>query len=95
MGRPKLSLQVGDRTVLEHVIRAVQFAGIQTVLVVIGPGDVQTQTLAKKAGAQVLELGAATAEMRDTVERGLQRFLTLTLSQSLALITRTAASSSI
>ncbi len=39
MGRPKLSLPLGGRTVLEHVVIALRQGGVDEVLVVVGPHD--------------------------------------------------------
>jgi molybdenum cofactor cytidylyltransferase len=72
MGRPKLSLPLGNRTVVEHVVQAVTNADVCCVLVVTGPDESALSTLAEKAGAAVLRLTEDTAEMRDTIERGLE-----------------------
>src|SRR5262245_40399906 len=37
MGRPKLSLPLGQRTVIEHVINTLKNARIEQILVVVGP----------------------------------------------------------
>jgi molybdenum cofactor cytidylyltransferase len=71
MGRPKLALPLGDRTILEHVVTALQASAYQTV-VVIGPHVPELVPLAKAAGAQVCLLAEQTPDMRTTVERGLQ-----------------------
>jgi CTP:molybdopterin cytidylyltransferase MocA len=44
MGRPKQLLPLGDRTVIEHCIRTIIAAGIQDLVVVLGPdaGDITT-----------------------------------------------------
>lgn len=44
MGRPKQLLPLGDRTVIEHCISAIIAAGIQDLVVVLGPdaGDIAT-----------------------------------------------------
>lgn len=72
MGRPKLSLPLGDRTVIEHVVSALRAGGVETVLVVIGPHVPELAALARAAGAEVLELPEPTADMRATVEAGLR-----------------------
>jgi molybdenum cofactor cytidylyltransferase len=72
MGRPKLALPLGPRTVLEHVVLAVRRAGVEQVLVVVGPDDQLLEPLEGLAGAQVLRLEAETGEMRATVEHGLR-----------------------
>jgi molybdenum cofactor cytidylyltransferase len=71
MGRPKLSLSLGGRTVLERVVAALRKGGVDEVLAVIGPTDVRLTALAEAAGASVLRLSEATADMRATVEEGL------------------------
>lgn len=72
MGRPKLALPLGDRTVLERVIAALQTGGVDHVLVVIGPHVPQLTPLAEQAGADILCLKEATPDMRATVEAGLR-----------------------
>jgi len=71
MGRPKLSLPVGDRTVIEHVVGALRGSGADVVLVVVGPHVPELEPLATRAGARVLTLPEPTADMRATVEAGL------------------------
>ncbi len=71
MGRPKLALPFGERTVLEQVLGAIRAAGVKDVLVVIGPGTSFLQALAAKAGADVLSLPAETPDMCATVQAGL------------------------
>ncbi len=71
MGRPKLALPLGDRTVLELVVRAFRQAGVGKILVVVGPSVPELVPLAESAGAAVLRLGQQTSEMRATVEQGL------------------------
>jgi molybdenum cofactor cytidylyltransferase len=72
MGRPKLALPFGGRSVLEAVVRAVRQAGVDEVLVVLGPHARDLGLLAEQAGAKVLMLAAETAEMRVTIQRGLE-----------------------
>jgi molybdenum cofactor cytidylyltransferase len=71
MGRPKLALPIGDRTLIEHVVGALRAGGIEQVLVVIGPQVPELGPLASAAGAEVVLLEEPTADMRATVERGL------------------------
>ena len=71
MGRPKLSLPLGNRTVLEHVVAALKVGGAERVLVVIGPHVPELVPLAETAGASVCLLEAPTPDMRATVQRGL------------------------
>jgi molybdenum cofactor cytidylyltransferase len=71
MGRPKLSLPLGDRTVVEHVIAAFRQAGVADILLVLAPHTAELAPLADKAGANILLLPAATPDMRATVQAGL------------------------
>jgi molybdenum cofactor cytidylyltransferase len=72
MGRPKLALPLGGRTILEHVVAALQRAEIEHILVVLGPHAFRLVPLAETAGAQVLLLGQETVDMRGTIEEGLR-----------------------
>lgn len=72
MGRPKLSLPLGGGTVLGRVVAALREGGIDEVLTVVGPHDLGLAALAEAAGASVLRLPEATADMRATVEQGLR-----------------------
>lgn len=71
MGKPKLSLPVAGRTVLEHVIQALHEVEVNPILVVLGPHVADLSAAAKAAGAAVLLLPWPTPDMRATVERGL------------------------
>lgn len=71
MGRPKLSLPLGGRSVLERVVDSLRRAGCE-VLVVLAPHTLELANAAQAAGALVLELTEPTAQMRQTVERGLE-----------------------
>jgi molybdenum cofactor cytidylyltransferase len=71
MGRPKLALPLGGRTVLEHVVAALQQAGVENVLVVVGPHVPELVPLAEAAGAAVCPLALETPDMRTTIEHGL------------------------
>jgi molybdenum cofactor cytidylyltransferase len=72
MGRPKLSLPLGGRTVIEQVVAALRDGGADPVLVVVGPHVPELTTLAEAAGAVVCQLPEPTADMRATVEHGLR-----------------------
>jgi molybdenum cofactor cytidylyltransferase len=72
MGRPKLLLPLGGRTVLEHVIAALRGAEVEHILVVVGAHVPQLVTTAETAGAHVLLLAEETPDMRATVEHGLR-----------------------
>jgi molybdenum cofactor cytidylyltransferase len=72
MGRPKLALPLGGRTVLQCVIAALRAGGADEVLVVIGPHVPGLEAPARAEGAHVLILPEETADMRATVEHGLR-----------------------
>ncbi len=72
MGRPKLALPRGNRSILEHVIEALRRAQVEHILVVIGPHVPELVPLAARAGAHILRLAEETPDMRTTVERGLR-----------------------
>jgi molybdenum cofactor cytidylyltransferase len=71
MGRPKLLLPLGGRTVLEHVVGAFRAAGIERVLVITAPGAAELTACAAAAGAAVLTLAEETPDMRATLLHGL------------------------
>lgn len=71
MGRPKLSLPLAGRTVIEHVVGTLRESGVQHILVVVGPHVAELVPLATEAGASVHSLVEQTPDMRATVEAGL------------------------
>jgi molybdenum cofactor cytidylyltransferase len=71
MGRPKLSLPLGGSTVLQVVIETVRRAGVEHVLVIVGPHVPELAPLAQAAGSQVLLLPHETPDMRATIKQGL------------------------
>jgi molybdenum cofactor cytidylyltransferase len=72
MGRPKLALPLGKQSVLERVIATVRGAGVDVVLVVIGPHVPELVPLAEAANAQILLLSEETPDMRATITHGLR-----------------------
>jgi CTP:molybdopterin cytidylyltransferase MocA len=72
MGRPKLALPLGGKTVLEQVLLSLRAAALDHMLVVLGPQVANLAALAEQAGALVLVLDHETADMRATVEHGLR-----------------------
>jgi len=72
MGRPKLSLPLKNRTVLEQVIVSLRSGGVNHVVAVVKPDDTGLLEIAKKAGALVCTLSQPTQHMRETVEHGLR-----------------------
>jgi molybdenum cofactor cytidylyltransferase len=71
MGRPKLLLPIRGKTVLELVIATLRQAGIDQILVVIGPHVAELAPIARQAGGHALLLADETPDMRATVEHGL------------------------
>lgn len=71
MGRPKLSLPLGDASVLACVVAALRRAEVISILVVVGPHVPELASLAEAAGAQVCLLPVETPDMRATVMAGL------------------------
>ncbi|MGH7227332.1 MAG: nucleotidyltransferase family protein [Gemmataceae bacterium] len=72
MGRPKLALPLGERTILEHVLATLRQAKVEHILVVVGPHVAELRSLAESAGADVLSLASPSSGMRGTVEHGLR-----------------------
>jgi molybdenum cofactor cytidylyltransferase len=72
MGRPKLALPLGERTILEHVLGALRSAAVEHVLVVIGSHVAELAELTKSAGGHVCVLETPPDGMRGTVECGLR-----------------------
>lgn len=71
MGRPKLSLPLLGRTVLECVVAALREGGVEHILVVVAPHGAALISLAESAGAEVCLLPSDTPDMRATIEWGL------------------------
>jgi molybdenum cofactor cytidylyltransferase len=72
MGRPKLSLPLGDSTILAHVVNTLRQAEVEHVVVVVGRHVPELIPLAESSGAYVCPLAEETADMRTTVEHGLR-----------------------
>lgn len=71
MGRPKLALALGGRSVLERVVASLRQGGVDHVHVVVGPHVPGLAPIAQAAGASVQLLPCETPDMRSTVEHGL------------------------
>src|SRR5262249_17723106 len=72
MGRPKLTLPLGGRTILEHTIGCLAKASVSHILVVVGPHFPELAELASAAGAEAIQLDCDASDMRATVMLGLQ-----------------------
>jgi molybdenum cofactor cytidylyltransferase len=77
MGRPKLLLPIGGRSVLARVIAALREGGADPIVVVVAPADAEgAEALAAEAeqgGACVVVADPPPPDMRASVERGLDR----------------------
>jgi molybdenum cofactor cytidylyltransferase len=71
MGRPKLALPLGGRTVIEHLITALRSGGCEHVVVVVGTHVPELVALAESAAAHPCLLADQTPDMRATIEHGL------------------------
>ncbi len=75
MGRPKLILPLGATTVIARVVHALRAGGAEPIVVVAPPADFAGADVladeATRAGAVVIVAGSATADMRASVELGL------------------------
>jgi len=77
MGRPKLILAVGGRTVISRVVTALRGGGVGRVVVVAPPADAAGATVlhseAEAAGADLVVPATRPFDMRASVEHGLDR----------------------
>lgn len=72
MGRPKLSLPLGERTVLQRLLDALAAPEIVERVVVVRGDDDPLAAAASAAGAHVVRPAKAPPEMRDSVEHALR-----------------------
>jgi molybdenum cofactor cytidylyltransferase len=72
MGRPKLALPFKDKTVLDALVQALRHTEVDPTVVVVGPHVSELAAIARAAGAEVCFLERQTADMRATVEAGLE-----------------------
>lgn len=72
MGRPKLLLPLGDKTVLERLLGALDLPGIAARLVVVRKDDDSLASLASAAGAKLVRPNVDPPEMRSSVEHALR-----------------------
>ncbi|GIW81450.1 MAG: hypothetical protein KatS3mg105_3257 [Gemmatales bacterium] len=72
MGQAKLALRLGQQTVLEHLVDALKKAGIEKVLIVVGPHVSQLAHAAERKNVQTLRLAEETPDMQATVVLGLR-----------------------
>lgn len=71
MGRPKLLLPLGDRTVLGYCLDALAAPGVAERLVVAAPADAAVQAEAEACGARVvMRLPGETPDMAGSVRSG-------------------------
>ncbi len=75
MGRSKLVLPVGESTVIGCLIGVLQRCGVESILVIVAPGESQIDQLALDAGASVIRLSEETPGMRETTSFALDWLL--------------------
>ena len=71
MGRPKLLLPLGTKTVIELLLEVLDHPGITETVVVVRPDDQELRTTIANSAATLLEPSNAPPEMRDSVELAL------------------------
>jgi molybdenum cofactor cytidylyltransferase len=76
MGRPKLLIEIHGQSLIGRVVSALRAGGAGRVVVVAPPADAvegpEIAAQARKAGALVIVPGTRPAEMRDSIELGLE-----------------------
>ncbi len=72
MGRPKLLLPWGERTIIEHVVDVWRASQVGHVVLIVHPQDDQVADLGRRAGAIVVQPAVAPAEMKVSVRLGLE-----------------------
>jgi CTP:molybdopterin cytidylyltransferase MocA len=73
MGRPKQLLPLGDRTIIEHCIRSIAAAGIEEIIVVLGPGRREIEELIQSLPVLFAINDQKESEMADSVRTGLKK----------------------
>lgn len=91
MGRPKLTLGLGELSVIQRVILALEKGGAEDVLVVAPamtePNAVVLANHARVEGAHVVHCPAPTSDMRATIEVGLDAMIEHALAPDAILLT--------
>src|SRR4051812_24822089 len=72
MGRPKLLLPVGGRTMIEKTLFAWQASQVDKIVAVVRPDDEQLAALCRSCGAEVVVPPVAPPEMKDSIRWGLK-----------------------
>ncbi len=72
MGRPKLTLPLGESTIIEHVLAAVDVPEVSGRVVTVRTHDHALAELVIRAGAKVMSPRRDPADMRQSVEAALQ-----------------------
>jgi molybdenum cofactor cytidylyltransferase len=89
MGRPKLLVELEGQTLIGRVVTALRMGGADRVVVVAPPADTvegpQVAAQAESAGAQVIVPRTRPAEMRESIEIGLEALEQLDRPQSILL----------
>ncbi len=69
MGRPKLLLPLGDRTVVQRLLDALSAGGVDATYLLIRSDDSALRDAAASASCRIIETPRATQDMRESVER--------------------------
>ena len=72
MGRPKQLLPLGDRTVIEHCIDSIVNAGVEEVVVVLGPKCREIEELMRPLPVAIAVNDREKSEMAESVRAGLR-----------------------
>lgn len=71
MGRPKLLLELGGRTLIENAIGTAALAGCSPILVVVGGGPKEIAEIARRLGAEVVQNDEWRKGMGNSISRGM------------------------
>ncbi|MDQ3060745.1 MAG: NTP transferase domain-containing protein [Pseudomonadota bacterium] len=85
-GRPKATLQIGGRSLLERLMAALRGAGIQAVSVVIGPYREQLLPLVARCGARVVAHSQAGASLIESQRLALDAHMAAYAGHDLLLV---------
>lgn len=71
MGKPKLLLELGGRTLIESAIRSALLAGCSPIVVVVGGGPKQIAEIARQLGAEVVQNDQWEQGLGTSISRGM------------------------
>jgi molybdenum cofactor cytidylyltransferase len=71
MGRPKLLLELGGRTLIENAVGTAILAGCSPIVVVVGGGPKQIAEIARRLGAEVVQNDEWRQGLGTSISRGM------------------------